>query len=114
MADTKDLAMIAHLLRRAGFGATRDELGRYAEQGYDATVEELINPPADKPAGKTALLVRYNPSCLLPGGVTVPGQDNWMYHMITTQRPLEEKMSLFWPHVFATANSKLDGADQLV
>ena len=88
MANTKDLAMIAHLLRRAGFGATRDELARYAEQGYDATVEELINPPADKAAGKTALLVRYNPSCLLPGGVTVPGQYNWMYHMITSQRAL--------------------------
>ena len=114
MANTKDLAMIAHLLRRAGFGATRDELERYAEQGYDATVEELINPPADKSAGKTALLVRYNPSCLLPGGVTVPGQYNWMYHMITTQRPLVEKTALFWHHVFATGNAKVDNCDQML
>ena len=114
MASKADLAMISHLLRRAGFGATREELQRYAAQGYEATVEELINPPDENAAGKTALLIRYNPSSLLPGGVTVPGQYNWMYHMITTQRPLEEKMSLFWHQVFATANSKLDGADQLV
>ena len=114
MASKADLAMISHLLRRSGFGATREELQRYAAQGYEATVEELINPPDENAAGKTALLIRYNPSSLLPGGVTVPGQYNWMYHMITTQRPLEEKMSLFWHHVFATANSKLDGADQLV
>ena len=114
MANKEDLALIAHLLRRAGFGATQEELERYAAQGYEATVEELINPPADQAAGKTALLIRYNPSCLLPGGITLPGQYNWMYHMITTQRPLEEKIALFWHQVFATANSKLDGADQLV
>ena len=43
-----DLALMAHLMRRAGFGATRDELERYVAQGYEATVEELLNPD-DKP-----------------------------------------------------------------
>ncbi len=37
-------ALIAHLLRRAGFGATYDELERYARLGYEATVEELLHP----------------------------------------------------------------------
>jgi uncharacterized protein (DUF1800 family) len=83
-------------------------------QGYEATVEELVDPADDRPAGNTALLLRYLPNVLLPGGMTPPAQANWMFHMITTQRPLEEKMSLFWHHVFATANSKLDGADQLL
>ena len=114
MANNEKRVLIAHLLRRAGFGTTRQELDRYEAIGYDATVEELINPPSEQPAGKTALLLRYQPSCLLAGGVTTPAQFNWMYHMITTQRPLEEKMALFWHHVLASANSKLDGADQLV
>ena len=39
-----DLALIAHLLRRAGFGASRDELERYVEKGYEAVVEELLHP----------------------------------------------------------------------
>ena len=39
MTDTK-LALMAHLLRRAGFGASRRELERYASQGYEATVEK--------------------------------------------------------------------------
>jgi len=69
MANKEDLALIAHLLRRAGFGANQEELERYAALGYEATVEELLNPPEDQAAGKTALLIRYNPSCLLPGGV---------------------------------------------
>ena len=114
MSNKEDLALIAHLLRRAGFGATREELERYAAMGYDATVRELIDPPPELPAGKTALLLRYQPNLLIPGGTTQPAQANWMYQMVTTQRPLEEKMALFWHHVFATGNSKLDGADQLL
>ena len=43
MADN-DLVLMAHLLRRAGFGATRDELDGYVAKGYEATVEELLHP----------------------------------------------------------------------
>ena len=39
-----DIKLIAHLMRRAGFGATRDELDAYAAKGYEATVEDLLNP----------------------------------------------------------------------
>ena len=39
-----ELALMAHLMRRAGFGATRDELDTFAAQGYDATVEQLLHP----------------------------------------------------------------------
>ena len=35
---------MAHLLRRAGFGATKDELEQYVAKGYEATVEELLHP----------------------------------------------------------------------
>jgi len=114
MANKEDLAQMAHLMRRAGFGATREELETRAAKGYTATVEELIDPPEEMPAGNMALLLRYMPGCLLPGGVPQPGQYNWMYNMITTQRPLEEKMSLFWHQVFATGNSKVDNCDQLL
>ena len=114
MSNKEVRAELAHLMRRAGFGATREELDRYEAMGYEAAVEELIDPPSDMPAGEMALLLRYMPGCLLPGGVPLPGQYNWMYNMITTQRPLEEKMALFWHHVFATGNSKVDNCDQLL
>ena len=39
-----EMALFAHLMRRAGFSATRDELVSYVEQGYEATVEELLSP----------------------------------------------------------------------
>ena len=42
---SEDTRLISHLMRRAGFGATRDEIEAYAARGYDATVEELLDPP---------------------------------------------------------------------
>ncbi len=114
MANKEDLALMAHLMRRAGFGANREELERLTEKGYEAVVEELIDPPEAMPAGKTALLLRYQPGCLLPGGTPNPGQFNWLFHMITTQRPLHEKVALFWHHVFATGNAKVDNCDQML
>jgi len=114
MANKESLAQMAHLMRRAGFGATREELERYVAMGYEATVEELIDPPQDMPAGDMTMLLRYMPNCLLPGGVPQPGQYNWMFNMITTKRPLEEKVALFWHQVFATGNSKIDNCDQML
>ena len=74
MPDKEDAALMANLMRRAGFGATRDELDRYVAMGYEATVDELIDPPDEVPSGKTALLLRYLPGALLPGGNPIPGR----------------------------------------
>ncbi len=41
MAYQDDIALMAHLMRRAGFGAGRDELEARVAKGYEATVEEL-------------------------------------------------------------------------
>ena len=43
MADN-DIALMAHLMRRAGFGASFQELEQRAATGYEATVEELCTP----------------------------------------------------------------------
>ncbi len=37
-----DKALTAHLLRRAGFGATCQEIEHYTAKGYDVTVDELL------------------------------------------------------------------------
>ena len=39
-----ELELMAHLMRRAGFGASRDELEEKVSAGYDNTVENLLNP----------------------------------------------------------------------
>ena len=42
--SSHDRMLTAHLARRAGFGATRDQLDRYVSMGYEAMVEELLHP----------------------------------------------------------------------
>jgi hypothetical protein len=113
MAYQEDIALMAHLMRRAGFGARRDELEARVAKGYEATVEELLHPETQPPVDVYTLL-RYHPAALLPGGQPPMGNVNYMYHLVNTQRPLEEKVALFWHHVFATGNSKVDNYDQLL
>ena len=71
MAD-KELSLMAHLLRRAGFGASRDELEAYVAKGYEATVEELINP-GDLPMADDYILARYDPQSGIQPGMNYPG-----------------------------------------
>ena len=108
----QDIALMAHLMRRAGFGATREELEERAARGYEATVEELLNPE-NQPALDRYELVRYHPWTWKPGTLPGMGAAEWLWFMVNTQRPLEEKMALFWHQVFATGVSKVDHYDEI-
>ena len=109
----QEIALMAHLMRRAGFGATRDELEALVEQGYEETVEQLVDP-VDRPPADHYMLYRYHPITEVPGGAPLPGQANWLFNMVNTERPLEEKIALFWHHVFATGNAKVDNCNHLL
>ena len=113
IATKEDITLLAHLMRRAGFGASRDDLEALAEGGYEAAVEKLIDYEAQE-AVDDYLLYRYHPITETPGGNVAPGQANWLYWMVNTERPLQEKMALFWHHVFATGNSKVDNCNHLL
>ena len=56
MSNKGDIALMAHLMRRAGFGSNRDQLEQLVEQGYEQTVEQLVNPPDDVPRADHYLL----------------------------------------------------------
>ena len=114
MADERT-ALLAHLMRRAGVGATQDELGTLAERPYEAVVEDLLHPERF-PEPDDDVLYRYYPQMIAPD-TTGASAGRWVYRMVNTERPLEEKMALFWHHVFATAWFKgehmLSMADQI-
>ena len=110
----KDIALMAHLMRRAGFGASRGELEERAAKGYEATVEELLEPEVHGiPPFHEGILYRHFQGFRNPGN-PLNMQSNWMYRMINSPRPLEEKMVLFWHHVFATGYSKVDNGNQML
>ena len=93
-----DAAQMAHLMRRAGFGTTRTELEAYVQKGYQNVVEELVHPERGTPIEED-ILQRY-----FGGEGAYVGI--WIYRMLNSKCPLQEKMALFWHHVFATGLGK--------
>ena len=109
---SQDTALMAHLLRRAGFGATPDELDQYMAKGYDAVVEELLYP-ADPQNIPDDLIRRYHAEMSEARDLAGAGA-YWMYRMISTKCPMEEKIALFWHGLFATGYAKLNQARALL
>ena len=112
MADPQ-IELMAHLMRRAGFGESREELEARVTVGYEASVEELLNPESREPVDLHDLF-RYQPWTWKPGTIQGMGHASWLYRMLNTRAPLEEKMALFWHGVFATGVSKVDHWDEII
>jgi uncharacterized protein (DUF1800 family) len=111
--DNNELSMLAHLMRRAGFGASREELESRLSLGYEATVEELLNPESGEAVDIYEYL-RYHHSQWKPGTMGGLGNSSWVWRMINTKTPLQEKMCLFWHQIFATGVSKVDHYDEVI
>ena len=112
MAD-KDIALMAHLMSRAGFRERREELESRVARGYEATVEELLHPEAQEQVDRYELL-RYQSWTWKPGTIQGMGHASWLHQMINTKAPLQEKMALFWHGIFATGVSKVDHWDEII
>ena len=108
---SQDIELMAHLMRRAGFGATYQELEERAAQGYAATVEELLSP-MEQPDLDRALLERYFIDWREMNALEI-NQAYLTYRMINTRRPLQEKMTLFWHGILCTGNSKCEHGRQV-
>lgn len=105
-------ALLAHLYRRAGFGSTIDELNFGVQKGYESVVDDLLNPEKF-PEVDDDLLGRYNLGLLMDSSITGESE-RWIYRMVNTKRPLQEKIALFWHHVFATAWYKTEQNPDIV
>ena len=103
--SSEHIALMAHLMRRAGFTATPDELEAYTAKGYEATVEELLYP-GDAATIPEDVIRRLHVDQYGLWDPVATGA-NWMYRMINSRCPLEEKATLFWHGLFATGYQML-------
>ena len=101
-----EIQLMAHLMRRAGFGAPYEELEARAAKGYEATVEELLR--ADENLDWEEDLARRHMIGGHLGNAMPEIQGYWMQRMISTTRPLREKMTLFWHTILCSGDSKID------
>ena len=105
MSDDSKRKLVAHLMRRAGFGATSAELDHLAELDYDELVDSLIDPSDTSWIGEH-LVRRFHHEQSGMMSAYGPGE-YWLYRMVTTKAPLIEKMTLFWHAIFATGYPKV-------
>lgn len=121
MADmfASDRDKVAHLLRRFGLGASEAEIDYYGREGWLGAVDKLLDYKSRPDA------LDMTPSELaeqaLPNGLGKGTKAQfdalqvwWIARMVRTQRPLEEKMTLFWHDHFATSGEKVTDADMML
>jgi uncharacterized protein (DUF1800 family) len=106
---------IRHLLRRAGFGASPQELGFYTEMGRAGTVETLVDyeqfdDDVDAFIGTPGYVGVTARGTFSPNTVINDARQRWLFRMVHSARPLQEKMTLFWHNHFATGYTKVAGA----
>jgi uncharacterized protein (DUF1800 family) len=100
----------AHLLRRAGFGGTPDEIDNLTTKGREGAVDYLLNyTQINNQAMEDLLKASFDFSDPSDNKKLNNGEIRrwWMTRMATTARQFEEKMTLFWHNHFATASSKV-------
>jgi uncharacterized protein (DUF1800 family) len=89
-----DYANAAHLLRRAGFGATRGEILRAVQHGQKKTARSLL---------------KFRPSNARPRKDDLyKAQVWWLKRMLNGPSQVQEKLTVFWHGHFATSISKVD------
>ena len=102
----QEFALMAHLMRRAGFGAPFEELEARTAKGYEATVEELLQPDK-QPDMERDIMMRYKTEWVSQAGLEGQ-QEEWTYQMINSKRPLQEKIALFWHGILVTGHAKCE------
>jgi uncharacterized protein (DUF1800 family) len=114
MAPTSE-RQLEHLLRRAGFGARPDELDLYGQMSADEIVDSLVefqslNDDVDSKIGKPGYVGTTTRGVFSPNSNITDARQRWLFRMVHSDRPLQEKMTLFWHNHFATGYTKIAGA----
>jgi hypothetical protein len=124
----------AHLLNRAAFGGTPEEIEQARKKGMEAAVHDLLNPP-DEPDDSASLpwaepknLRAHRQEVRKLKAEQEEGKRRlramrrikfrdlrglsywWLERMRRTRAPLLEKMTLFWHGHFATSSQKVRDA----
>lgn len=106
---------VEHLLRRAAFGPNAGDLSRFSEVPVSVVTAHLLDykrqpDEVDAKIGQSAYVgVTTRGGQFSPNTNIEDARQRWLFRMVHSERPLQEKMALFWHNHFATAYSKLAG-----
>jgi len=102
MAHT-ERQLVAHLLRRAGFGSSAADLDAYAELGFEGAVDRLVNYQSVDDTEVEAAIARLRAQAPAVANNKHPEFGNpaleiavFLTRMLMSKRLLHEKMTLLW------------------
>ena len=103
---------VDHLLRRAGFGASLADVETFRDMSPFAAIAHLVDyegrpDDVDDRIGRPDHAQVATRDLFAPDIDVEDARQRWMFRMVHTRRPLQEKMAMFWHNHFATAYSKL-------
>ncbi len=105
---------LEHLFRRGGFGASPGELAALGNMSMSQGISYLLNyeeqpDDVDSKIGQPNYINFVSRGASGANIIIEDARQRWLFRMIHSQRPLQEKMALFWHNHFATAYSKIAG-----
>jgi uncharacterized protein (DUF1800 family) len=107
---------IEHLLRRAAFGAVEADVASYAAMPFVSAVDRLLSferfpDDVDEKIGTPGHVgvTARAANGFQPLTNIDDARQRWLFRMVHSERPLQEKMALFWHNHFATAYNKIAG-----
>ena len=98
-----------HLHRRAAFGATWSELQRDVGDGHESSVTRLLEGKARSDGQRDD----FDEMSQIIGDAAAGSDDEnrlkawWLFRILFTPDPLQEKLALLWHNHFATSNLKV-------
>src|SRR5262249_57500378 len=97
----RERGRLAQLLRRATFGVTQEAMEQGLQDGFDSTVDRLMERSAE-PAGL------ISPSDPAQGSKLALNdlQHGWLRQMLSTPPPFGERVTRFWPGPSTTEYQK--------
>ena len=90
-------ALLDHLFRRAGFGASAGDLQAVAGMSYSAAVDYFVDfdkqpDDVDSKIGQPDAVAITTRGQFSPNTVIDDARQRWLFRMVHTKRPLQEKI----------------------
>jgi uncharacterized protein (DUF1800 family) len=103
-----NLALAAHLHRRAGFGAAWAQLQQSLSDGPQRAIDRLLSGDAETPAFNQAMDEAEDAAAQSNSVDSLRAW--WLRRMLQSPRPLVERMTLFWHGHFGVNYSRVQSA----
>ncbi|WP_165069475.1 DUF1800 domain-containing protein [Paludisphaera rhizosphaerae] len=117
-AEPWDAARVAHLRRRAGFGATWGQITRDAAEGFEPSIRRVLDGEARTPDGREAAAFESLVETMRQSFFRRPSMERvsllWTYRLVFSPHPLAEVMTLAWHSHYASSQDKVGSPEAML